>query len=138
MNIRLKAFTTCLTTFIATFYIVVLSGPQQAQACRDCPFPMGNGNWLMPNKRVMVSIQEQYSQNRFVDLYVSLVNTESGDVIAFGAGRYTRGLRNVRVVLYDASFRPIQAHIRWLNRKSNRLSIQLSCINDCSINSLLK
>lgn len=119
--------------------VVIVSAPQPAAACRDCPFPMkiAEDTWLMPNKQLEVEISEQIRPRRTTETIVTVKNARTKEILAWGSVVERSGKRILQIALIDSNGNRIMAEIEWMDSKHDSVSIELSCIGDCAISPFL-
>lgn len=127
------AFATALTA------LLILTIPQRADACRDCPFPMkiAEGRWLMPNRQLEVEIHEIDLPGSLTLTSMEVRNAQTGEVLATGSVRLRKGRRTIDIEMTDSEGRPVKAQIYWVDNSRQRVRIFLACEGQCSLNAFL-
>lgn len=121
--------------FLAGF-VSLLIGSSAALACPDCPFPMkiGDNQWLMPNSKVVLNIQETRFSASQLQTRVTLVDQVSGKPIASGSGIRHPEQRMLKLLLWDAADRRISGEIYWVNFSQAVIQAKFSCLDiNCAI-----
>ncbi len=120
------------TVFLAS------SLPSVASACRDCPFPMkiGEGRWLMPNNLIEIHIEKIQHYSAFTHLYISLIDHETGDVLAIGSVFHPVAKSTIHANLYDQLGQVVTLTFQYTDPKEDEVEIQLDC-STCMIKSRL-
>lgn len=118
--------------FIAS---AVITHPQEAQACRDCPFPLrvASGLWLMPNKQLEVQIHEEVHDASSMRVFVILRDARTKDVIASGETVRSTFRNNFALQLEDFGGKLVRGQIRWINKADDVIQARFMCQGSCTI-----
>jgi hypothetical protein len=108
------------TLFMALIATVFLLASPDAKACRDCPFPMkiGERQWLMPDSRTVVVIEEVQVGN-MLSMTVFLMDSQSGALLAKGSVMRPMGQRSISLVLIDRYGRKFMGDITWVSYRDS-------------------
>jgi hypothetical protein len=111
----------------------------QAQACRDCPFPLkiAEGRWLLPSGELEVVIEEVELPKRQKEVQVSLVNVRTRQVAAMGKVRQRADRKTVTLELTDSDGRIVKAVIRYMDPQRDVIMAKFSC-NLCVISEFIQ
>jgi hypothetical protein len=137
---KLKQFTasyismTALLISAAAF--LTLSSPQNADACRDCPFPMhlSDGHWLMPSGMSELLVEEINLGGGKVQTVVKLFDSLNGDLLAIGQLDHNKGRKRLKVELTDLAGGKMEADLTWANSSRTKIKVKITC-NQCNIQS---
>jgi hypothetical protein len=126
-----------LAFLAATLSLTSVLGLSTADACRDCPFPMkvGEGHWLMPNRKFEIIIAEISPQLPFHEMQIRLIDPVSRETVASGSAYIRKGVRDIMFAMKDKQGFPVQGEIHFLDASRNRLQVRFSCTS-CSIGDL--
>ena len=116
--------------------LLTVLAARDAQACRDCPFPMriGENQWLMPNSSVVLSIEEYKFNSSKLQTRVVLHDSRTGEVLAVGTGTRTNYQRSLNLVLWDRHDRRLSGVIYWVDFNRPVIKAKFSCLDEaCSI-----
>jgi hypothetical protein len=113
----------------------IVTHSQEAQACRDCPFPLrvASGRWLMPNKQLEVQIHEEPYNETSMRVFVILRDANSKDVLATGETIRSNFKNNFTLQLADHGGRLVRGQIRWINKADDVIQARFLCQGACTI-----
>jgi hypothetical protein len=133
------AFLSSALPIIAGALFMVLPAPQ-AEACRDCPFPMkvGRDRWLMPNGRVEVEIHDEFVDDEHIMSRVILIDVLSREVVAVGHTKRKKSSRTLYLHMTDHRGGRIKGQVRWSGDSKDSLQARFSCVTYCSISDLVQ
>ncbi len=128
--ISIAALSLSAAAFFAT------STPEQAEACRDCPFPMhlSNGHWLMPSGMSELLVEEINLGGGRIQTVVKLFDSTNGDLLAIGHLDHNKGRKRLRVELTDLAGGKMEASLYWVNSGRTKIKVKITC-NQCNIQS---
>ena len=123
--------------FLAAATLIAL--PQDAQACRDCPFPapVGRNRWQMPDSNAVIEISQKWSGKSFL-VSIKLFDSRSGEMVAVGLTRRLKDQQTVQVKLLDRLGNHILAKVRWVYLNETVIQAKLECEHrgQCLLNDL--
>lgn len=121
------------------FTTIFFIAPQPAGACRDCPFPMkiGDGQWLMPNKRLEVMILEPVTKDPMALTFLWVNQAETGQTLALGSALHRKGLNDVPLTAHDRDGNEVLVRIHWENGDHAKLRIGFECPKGCLLKEYL-
>jgi hypothetical protein len=121
---------------ISTAAFLTFSSPQNADACRDCPFPMllSDGHWLMPGGMSELLVQEINLGGGRVQTTVKLFDSLSGELLAVGQLDHNKGRKRLKVELTDLAGGKMEANLTWVNSSRKKIQVKITC-NQCNIQS---
>lgn len=116
-------------------FIAMLT-PQEASACRDCPFPMhlSNGHWLMPNGMSELLVEEINIGGGRVQTTVKLFDSQNGDLLAIGHLEHNKGRKRLKVELKDLAGGKMEANLYWPTSVRSKIKVKITC-DQCNIQS---
>ena len=125
----LLAFSFCATLTLAT----------EAQACRDCPFPMkvADGHWMMPNGRVEFFIDETKIDTKTNQMIVRLVDPVTGRLLATGTSKIRNGRKNLIINLRDSQGEIIKGQFYFVDGQREQIKARFTCAS-CNISELIQ
>lgn len=136
-----------LTKFMASFISIsallisaatflTVSAPQNAEACRDCPFPMhlSDGHWLMPSGMSELLVEEINLGGGRVQTIVKLFDSLSGELLAVGHLDHNKGRKRLKVDLIDLAGGKMEANLTWANTSRTKIKVKIIC-DQCNIQS---
>lgn len=137
---RLTKFTASFISIsallISSASFLAVSAPQNAEACRDCPFPMhlSNGHWLMPSGMSELLVEEINLGGGKVQTVVKLFDSLNGDLLAIGHLDHNKGRKRLKVELTDLAGGKMEADLTWANSSRTKIKVKITC-NQCNIQS---
>lgn len=137
---RLTKFTASFISIsallISSASFLAVSAPQNAEACRDCPFPMhlSNGHWLMPSGMSELLVEEINLGGGKVQTVVKLFDSLNGDLLAIGHLDHNKGRKRLKVELTDLAGGKMEADLTWANSGRTKIKVKITC-NQCNIQS---
>jgi hypothetical protein len=114
-------------------------GMSVADACRDCPFPMkiGDGRWLMPNRKLEMTIEEIRPDQPWHEMRLRLFDPISREVVASGSSYIRKGATDILFSLRDKQGFPVHGDVHFLDTGHQHLQVRFTC-NACSIGDLFE
>jgi hypothetical protein len=118
-------------TLVGALFCLGLGLASNAQACRDCPFPLktGENTWLMPNGQLEVRIVESKvaGSGHLIQTTIQVYDASTHLLMAQGSIRGTPTGNTIYVSLRDMQGKPVTAEIQWVNGRRDQVRIELSC-----------
>lgn len=131
-TVRLLTSTAFL--FVGAFALFQLVVTEQAEACRDCPFPMSTLHWRLPSGNSDVTVEEINRGGGRIQSVVRLIDAHTGELLAIGRLEHTKGRRNLRVELFDMSGGRMEAHLSYEDANRTKVRIRITC-QSCNLDS---
>lgn len=130
------SFISISALLISSASFLAVSAPQNAEACRDCPFPMhlSNGHWLMPSGMSELLVEEINLGGGRVQTVVKLFDSLSGDLLAVGHLDHNKGRKRLKVELTDLAGGKMEASLYWPNSSRTKIKVKITC-DQCNIQS---
>jgi hypothetical protein len=130
------SFISISALLISSASFLAVSAPQNAEACRDCPFPMhlSNGHWLMPSGMSELLVEEINLGGGKVQTVVKLFDSLNGDLLAIGHLDHNKGRKRLKVELTDLAGGKMEADLTWANASRTKIKVKITC-NQCNIQS---
>ncbi len=120
----------------AALLIVQGSQLEEAQACRDCPFPMpmASLHWRLPNGNADVMLQEINLGSGRIQTVVRLLDAHTGELLALGHLDHLRGRKRLRVDMTDMGGGQMVAELYFAKANREQVRIKLTC-QSCNLKS---
>ena len=98
----------------------------QAEACRDCPFPMriADGHWLMPNELNLGGGR--------IQTVVRLFDAKTGSLLAVGSLDHNKGRKRLKVELVDFAGGNITVDLQYANVYRTKIRVKMTC-QQCNV-----
>lgn len=122
--------------FLAAAAVVQTNHIPNAEACRDCPFPMlvAPQHWRMPGGYSDVTVEERNLGHRRMQSVVRLIETATGQLLAFGHLDHPKGLKRLTVKLKDITGGELEAKLTYDSVDRSKVKIKITC-QTCSLGS---
>lgn len=130
----MNRFLTSIAFLPLIAFLFLIASPQAAEACRDCPFPMSALHWRLPSGNSDVTVEEINRGGGRVQSVVRLLDAHTGELLAIGRLEHTKGLRHLRVELFDMSGGRMEAQLSYEDANRTKVRIRITC-QSCNLDS---